>query len=523
MSSKSDIAGLAEEVGFDLPETYNASRLLWDNLTANAERPAIICDAGTWSYRALAEEAARIGNALLGAGCKPGERVLLFMDDEPAYPAAIMGAMRAGLVPMLINTLSTPDLVRFYLEDSDATAAIVSAPYSDLFTQAQTGGTACRTVMAAGDTPPWVNASNALAEHPTARTDMAFWMYSSGSTGKPKGVVHKHEDAVYTAETYARHILKIGPEDICFSIPKVFFAYGFGNSVSFPMWAGAAAVLMAERPEPGRIYRKIAEHRPTILFGLPTLYTALARAAASEPADLSSVRLCISAAEVLSADIANAWRERFGHKIIEGLGSTELLHIYLSNDESWQKISSAGRAVPGYRVRLETPDGRDAEPGEEGVMFVQGLSGAEYYWNRPDKTAATMCDGWTNTGDRFVRDEDGFCFFRGRADDLVKVSGQWVYPLEIELVLNEHPKVHESCVQAVELADRRLTITAWVTPLAGVSGDDALARELKDFAKQQLLPHKYPREIVFLEALPKTGTDKIDRQALLRADRESGS
>ncbi len=504
---------LADATEFVLPERYNASRLLWDNLPERGDRTAVIHEGDRLTYVELAAEAARIGNHLLSLGCRPGERVLLFLDDEPAYPAAIMGAMRAGLVPMLINTLSPPDLIRFFLKDSEAVAALVSEPFVGLFSPGAMEGTQCRHVLSAVDRP-WAEAPTVLEEHPTGRRDMAFWMYSSGSTGRPKGVVHKHEDAAYTAHTYARRILRIGAEDVCFSIPKIFFAYGFGNSVTFPMSVGAAAVLLSGRPTPERCFAAIRNGRPTLLFGLPTLYTALAADPGIETADMSSVRLFISAAEVLSSELARDWKGRFDRPIVEGLGSTEMLHIYLSNDADEQRAGSAGRVVPGYDVRLVTPEGRTALQGEEGVMQVMGLSGAEFYWNRPDKTAETMKDGWLDTGDRFIRDPDGFYFFRGRADDLVKVSGQWVHPLEIEWVLNDHPDVREACVQAVELSDRRLTIKAWITPVD--TGSDALAGDLRAYAKSRLLPHKYPREIVFLDYLPKTGTDKIDRQALLR-------
>ncbi|MEM8656434.1 MAG: benzoate-CoA ligase family protein [Pseudomonadota bacterium] len=506
---------LAQTIDFDLPAQYNASRLLWDNLAHNSARSALLHDDGAWTYADLADEAAQIGNALLVAGISPGDRVLLFMDDEPAHVAALMGAMRAGIVPMLINTLSPPDLIRFFLEDSDATAVIVSGAFTKHFGSEILAGTACKRVFDAS-ARTWATASTRLGEYPTKRGDMAFWMYSSGSTGRPKGIVHAHEDPAYVAATYARQILNIGPGDICFSIPKIFFAYGFGNSVLFPLSVGAASVLLTGRPTPDRCFDQIAKHKPTLLFGLPTVYTALARHDAAKTADLSPIRMCLSAAEVLSADIADTWADRFGHRIVEGLGSTEMLHIYLSNDAGTQKHGSAGRVVDGYAVRLIKPDGTIAQPGEEGVMHVTGLSGAEYYWNRPDKTAETMKGGWIDTGDRFVADADGFYFFRGRADDLVKVSGQWVYPLEIELALNEHPKVVEACVQAVELPDKRQTITAWITPATGYTPDATLTRELQDYAKSALLPHKYPRDIVYLDSLPKTGTDKIDRQALRR-------
>jgi benzoate-CoA ligase family protein len=510
------VQDLANSVGFDLPAQYNASRLLWDNLPDNPDRPAILHDSGTWTYAELAAEAARVGNHLLTIST-PGDRILLFIDDEPTYPAAIMGAMRAGMVPILTNTLSPPDLIRFFLEDSGATAAIISDAYRDLFTLDTIRGVACKDVLVTGERP-WANAETLLSEHPTVRRDPAFWMYSSGSTGRPKGVVHKHEDAAYTAETYGAHVLNLTPDDICFSIPKIFFAYGFGNAVTFPMSRGAATVLLTGRPDPSRVFEQITRHRPTVLFGLPTLYTMLVHSDAAETASLDSVRLCISAAEILSEEVAELWKARFGLKIIEGLGSTEILHIYLSNDAQHQKVGSAGRAVPGYAVRLVTLDGRDAATGEEGIMHVRGLSGAETYWNRPDKTAETMHDGWLVTGDRFVQDEDGYYFFRGRADDLVKVSGQWVYPLEIELALNEHPKVRECCVQAVQLRDQRLTIKAWVALARAQCASNELTKELQAYAKSRLLPHKYPREIIYLETLPKTGTGKIDRQALRRQD-----
>ncbi len=512
---------LAQEVGFDLPQAYNASRILWDNLPDRGDAPAVLHDDGTWSYRALAEEAGRIGNALLTAGCAPGDRVMLFLEDHPAYPAAIMGALRAGLVPVMINTLSLPDQVDYYLADSAATAVILSAGLAGLIDVARLSGTACRVRMVAEDRP-WHDAATKLPEHPTTRTDMAFWMYSSGSTGKPKGVVHTHEDAAYTAHTYAREILNIGPGDICFSIPKIFFAYGFGNAVTFPFSVGAASVLLSDRPTAQRCFEQIDRHRPTILFGLPTLYTALVNDPGIDKVDMSSLRLCVSAAEVLSPELARDWRARFGLPIVEGLGSTEMLHIYLSNTEARQKPGSAGCAVPGYAVRLLTPDGHEAATGEEGVMQVMGLSGAEYYWNRPDKTAETMKDGWIDTGDRFTRDADGYYFFKGRADDLVKVSGQWVYPMEIEWALNDHPEVQEACVLAMSLLDGRTTIKAWVTPKKHQNQTEAFRTVLVKHAKTSPMPHKYPREITFLDHLPKTGTDKIDRQALRSLDDNKG-
>ena len=511
------IQQLADRVGFNLPDDYNAPRLLWENLPENATRPAIFHDSGIWTYAELVDEAARIGNHLKKY-CAPGNRVLLLMDDEPAYPAAIMGSMRAGFVPILTNSQSSADLIAYFLEDSGATAAVVSEEFESLLKDFETEALSCKSILQAQQRP-WGPESTELLEHPTLRRDQAFWIYSSGSTGRPKGIVHRHEDAPYTAETYGAYILKLTSDDICFSIPKIFFAYGFGNSVTFPMSRGAAAVLLSGRPTPERVFEQIAKHRPSVLFGLPTLYTLLMHSAAADTADLSCVRLCISAAEILSKELTEKWKSHFGLTILEGLGSTEMLHIYLSNDETLQKATSAGRIVPGYAVKLLGADDREVSPDEKGEMYVRGLSGTEIYWNHPKKTSETIGDGWIKTGDLFVMDEDGFYYFKGRADDLVKVSGQWVYPMEIETSLNEHPKVKECCVQVIELADMRHTIKAWVVLVDGVDASQNVTKELQRFVKSKLLPYKYPREVVYLEALPKTGTNKIDRQALRKSIR----
>jgi len=361
---------------------------------------------------------------------------------------------------------------------------------------------------------PWSEANAELAEHPVSRSDMSFWMYSSGSTGLPKGVVHTHEDAAYVGDTFGSNILQITQDDICFSVPKIYFAYGFGNSILFPMRVGAAALLMSGRPTPERVLAAVEKHSPTLLFALPTVYTALVDSPDFKQAQMASVRLFLSAAEVLSEELAGVWQQKFSKPIIEGLGSTEMTHIYLSNSADKQKSGSAGKVVPGYAVRLVNSEGAITGEDEEGVMEVLGLSRTSEYWNRPEKTAESMRGEWLNTGDRFKTDADGFYYFLGRADDLVKVSGQWVYPMEIELSLNEHAKVFESCVAAIEMADKRMTIHAWVSLKEGIDSCAELEKELKTWVKTRLLPHKYPREIWFMDNLPKTGTDKIDRQAL---------
>lgn len=356
-----------------------------------------------------------------------------------------------------------------------------------------------------------------LAPADTSRDDMAFWMYSSGSTGRPKGIVHLQHDMLYTHLSYARHLLALGPDDICFSVPKIFFAYGFGNSITFPFAAGASSVLMPGQPRPAAILEAIARYRPTVFFGLPTLYTALSKAPEATEADLSSLRLCVSAAEILAAEVFNAWKRISGLEVMEGLGSSEVLHIYLSNTAGAKRPGSAGKRVPGYEIALRDGAGREVGDGEEGILWVRGHSNAPCYWNRPDKTAETMReDGWIYTGDRFVRDAEGFHFFQGRADDLVKISGQWVYPLEVELCLADHPLVRECAVLAAEGADRLTTLQAFVVLAGREGGSEETTRLLQEYVKGRLLPYKYPRVVVYLDELPKTGSGKIDRQSLLR-------
>jgi benzoate-CoA ligase family protein len=521
----------AREIGFTIPEKYNASRILFDNLRrGRGERIALIGPAGTRSYAELCAEASRWGHGFQSLGLKRGDRILMFLDDTPAYPAAFFGAVRAGLVPLLINTLTPPDLLQFYLSDSGATVAVADAEFCLRFDAEGCKDTLLCTLIvvngAASDhaAPITVVAENwlpgfstDLAEADTHRNEMAFWMYSSGSTGRPKGIVHLQHDMAYSEAAFARHVLKLKPDDICFSVPKIFFAYGFGNSITFPFTVGAATLLLPGQPKPAAIFETIARFRPSVFFGLPTLYTSLTKADGAAATDFSSLRMALSAAEVLSADVFNGWKTLTGLEIVEGLGSTEALHIYLSNLPNKKKLGAAGLRVPGYEIALRDKDGGEVGDNEEGIMWVRGDSNTPLYWNRPDKSAETIRDaGWIYTGDRFVRDSDGFHFFRGRADDLVKISGQWVYPLEVELCLAEHPEVRECAVFAAELPDRRMTLKAVVVMNSRAFDERDVTRMLQDFVKEKLLPYKYPREVKFIDELPKTGTGKIDRQALLR-------
>jgi len=521
----------AREIGFAVPQTYNASRILFDNLAkGRGDRLALTGPLGNRSYAELCAEASRWGHGFVSLGLERGDRILMFLDDTPAYPAAFFGAVRAGFVPLLINTLTPPDLLQFYLADSGATVAVADAEFCAGFDRVACTDTALRRLIvvngaASEQAVPdiivaerWLKGFSAdLAEADTHRNEMAFWMYSSGSTGRPKGIVHLQHDMAYSDRAFAQNVLKLKPDDICFSVPKMFFAYGFGNSVTFPFSAGAATLLLPGQPKPAAIFEAIERFRPSVFFGLPTLYTSLTKARGAAETDFSSLRMALSAAVILSADVFNGWKRLTGLEIVEGLGSTEVLHIYLCNRPGHKKLGAAGLRVPGYEIALRDKNGREVGDDEEGILWVRGDSNTPLYWNRPDKTAETIREeGWIYTGDRFVRDADGFHFFRGRADDLIKISGQWVYPLEVELCLAEHPQVRECAVFAAELPDRRMTLKAVVVMNDGAFDQSGTTRMLQDFVKAKLLPYKYPREIKFIDELPKTGTGKIDRQALTR-------
>lgn len=515
----------AQEIGFDKAQHRNCSDILWQNLARNADKTAVTGPNGSLSYRELIAEAARWGHAFTRAGLTRGERIAFFLDDTPVYPAAFYGAVRAGLVPVLLNIQTKPDVLNYFLKDSGARIALVESQLDGVFNDETLAGTELdRLVIANGsadltksiEAESFLDGSDTVLDAAdTGPDDMAFWMYSSGSTGRPKGIVHLHHDVAYIHDSFGAHVLKLSQDDICYSVPKAYFAYGFGNSLVFPFAVGATTLLVPDQPRPEAVLKAIEIYRPTVLFGLPTLYTALCRAPDIDSRDLTSLRQSMSAAEILSEDVYTAWEAKVGHGPTEGLGSTEMLHIYLSNRLDDHRLGAAGARVPGYEIRLETPEGRPAQPGEEGVMFVRGHSSAPTYWNRPDKTRDTMRGDWIYTGDRFV-EKDGFYYFQGRADDLVKVSGQWVWPLEVERCLNEHPDVNECAVLAEQMDDKRTALRAIVSLVQGGAGDETQTQRLRDHIKTHLPPYKAPRLFDYLPHLPKTGTGKIDRQALIR-------
>jgi benzoate-CoA ligase family protein len=519
-----DATAGAIEIGFQRDSHRNCSEILWQNLPRNADRLAVSGPLGSMTYGELAVEAGRWGNAFAAKGLQRGERIAFFLDDSPSFPAAFFGAVRAGFVPVLLNIQTKPDVLNYFLQDTGARFAVVDSDLAHLFSGATLEGTSLRVVVVTNGPATeamQVAASRFLAPYgpdlacaDTGPDDMAFWMYSSGSTGRPKGIVHLHHDMAYVQASFGAHVVKLRPDDIAYSVPKMYFAYGFGNSIIFPFSVGATSLLVPGQPRPDVVLDAVEKYRPSVIFGLPTLYTALAKSEGIANRDLSSLRQSMSAAEILSEEVYALWKSKVGHGPTEGLGSTEMLHIYLSNRLDDHRLGSAGARVPGYEIRLETPDGNPAGPGEEGVMFVRGHSSAPCYWNRPDKTQESMRGDWIYTGDRFV-ERDGHYYFQGRADDLIKVSGQWVWPLEVERCLNEHPDVHECAVLALQLADKRMALRAVVSLVNGVAPCDAQTVKLRDYVKDVLTPFKSPRLFEYRDELPKTGTGKIDRQALM--------
>lgn len=521
----SNQAAGAIEIGFDKDNHQNCSEILWQNLDRNPEKTAVIGPLGKLTYLELISEAGRWGNAFLKAGLERGERIAFFLDDTPTFTAAFYGAVRAGFVPVLLNIQTKPDILNYFLKDSGARFALVEADLMQVFAEDTVSGTQLETIILANaeeNYTGFITAIDFLTGHETELTcadtnsdDMAFWMYSSGTTGRPKGIVHLHHDMAYSQSAFGENVLKLNKDDICYSVPKAYFAYGFGNSIIFPMAKGATALMMPGQPRPEPVLEAIEVYKPTVLFGLPTLYTALARADDSLNRDLSSLRQSMSAAEILSEDVYNTWKNKVGHGPTEGLGSTEMLHIYLSNKLDDHRLGSAGARVPGYDIRLETPEGKAAGTNEEGVMLVRGHSSAPTYWNRPDKTQDTMRGEWIYTGDRFI-ERDGYYYFQGRADDLIKISGQWVWPLEVERCLNEHPDIHECAVLSHQLDDKRMALRAVVSLVNGVKSNELQTLKLREYVKSLLTPYKSPRIFEYVNELPKTGTGKIDRQAIMQ-------
>lgn len=497
-----------------LGETFNAAAWFVGRHSeeGRGERIALDTARGCTSYAQLDVRVRRFAGALREAGVRAGDRVAFVLPDTELLVAGFFGAIAIGAVAVPLNTMLRPNDHRAILDDCAPRLVVASADVAgDL-------GAEGRTVWSAEAAEAAMARAEPVAGYaPTHRDAFAFFLYSSGTTGEPKGVVHLQHDMWVACETYGKHVLEIQESDRCFSIAKIFFAYGLGNSLYFPFHVGATSVLMAERPLPEAVFAEVRRGRPTIFFGVPTAYAhMLAAIDAGAAADFGTVRFCVSAGEALPGAIFERWQAVTGLEILDGIGSTEICHIFLSNRRGACRPGSSGVPVPGYRLRLEDETGAEVPDGELGDLWVEGDSTMAFYWNKHEATKATLRGAWIRTGDKYRRDADGYLFHAGRSDDMIKAGGIWVSPVEVEGVLLTHPAVHECAVVGEVDAEGLAKPRAFVVLRERNETDEALAEPLRAFLKERLAPYKVPRAISFVAELPKTATGKIQRFLLRR-------
>ena len=506
-----------------LPAQYNAAAdLLSRNLDAGrGDKIAYIDDAGTLTFAELDERSRRFAGALRDAGFRQEERLLLCALDTIDFPTVFLGCLLAGVVPVAVNTLLTADDYAYMIGHSGARAVVVSEALAPTMKAAIGKSGLSPMVIVAGpyteSTPSCcVGAMIARTRSPaqpvrTGPDDMAFWLYSSGSTGRPKGTVHTHGNLFHTADLYAQRVLGIREDDIVFSAAKLFFAYGLGNALTFPLSVGATTLLMAERPTPAAVFRRLTEHRPTIFCGVPTLFAGMLAAPDLPARESVALRVCTSAGEALPRDIGDRFLAHFGCDILDGIGSTEMLHIFLSNRPGEVRYGTTGKPVPGYDLKLLDESGEPCPDGEIGDLYIKGPSAALMYWCNRDKSRDTFVGEWTRSGDKYVRDADGYFTYAGRSDDMLKVGGIYVSPFEVEAALAQHPAVLEAAVIGVADADELVKPKAFVVMRPGQQWHEGMEAELQAFVKSRLAPYKYPRQIECVAELPKTATGKIQR------------
>jgi benzoate-CoA ligase family protein len=506
----------------EVPARFNAATFFVDRHLAEGrgDKVAFFHDRGDLTYAGLQDLVNRTGNALLDLNVRPEQRVLCLLLDSPEFLAAFWGAIKIGAVPIPVNTMMRADDYRYFLDDSRAPVAVVSESLLAEAGPALADARYLRHVIVAGNASAgqigfedWVGQASARLEpFDSSRDDPAFWLYSSGSTGRPKGAVHLQHDMVVCSDTYALEVLGMTEADRTVSAAKLFFAYGLGNNMYFPLRVGGQGVLHPHRPTPEVMFELIQRHRATLFFGVPTLYAAMLQVKDAEQRfDLSSLRFCVSAGEALPEEIYRRWRERFGVEILDGIGTTEILHIFLSNRPGRARPGSTGLTVPGYEAIVVDDEGRPVPTGEIGNLRVKGDSTMAYYWNQHEKTKDTLVGHWIQTGDKYYQDSDGYFWYCGRADDMLKVGGIWVSPVEVENTLVGHPAVLEAAVVGQADRDELVKPKAFVVLKEGHAASPALEADLQAFVKDKIAPYKYPRWIAFVPELPKTATGKIQR------------
>jgi benzoate-CoA ligase len=504
-------------------------------LDANAQRGdklAYIDDVGSLTYAELAARVRRFAGGLRELGLRREDRVLLLMHDSNDWPVAFLGSLYAGVVPVAVNTLLPAPDYAYMLEHSRVRAAFVSAPLFPTLQAAMLQSThevSIVVVSRGGASGGALDLEQLMARSAplaapaaTGADEPAFWLYSSGSTGRPKGAVHTQANLYWTAELYGKAVLRLTESDLCFSAAKLFFAYGLGNALTFPLAVGATVLLMAERPTPDAIFKRWVDRKPTVYYGAPTGYAGLLASRDLPARDRVALRLCSSAGEALPREIGDRFTQHFGCEIIDGIGSTEMLHIFISNRPGQVRYGTSGQPVDGYRAELRDEQGRVITAANEiGDLWVEGPSAALAYWSDRSRSRDTFQGAWTRTGDKYLRDDDGYYVYTGRSDDMMKVSGQYVSPFEVEAALMQHPTVLEAAVIGVADPDGLTRPKACVVLKDASQASERLSDELKQFVKQRLAPHKYPRFVEFLAELPKTATGKIQRVRL--REREAGS
>ena len=513
-----------------LQQVFNAAEYFVDRhlQEGRGDHIAIECEDQQVTYSQLADRVNRLGTALRDTlHVRMEERVLLLLPDIPEFAYSFFAAIRIGAVPVPVNTLLRANEYEFLLNDTRARVAITSESLLHLIHQIPRGRLAfLKTIIVVGTAPEGtLSFSELLASHsadlapaPTCKDDVAFWLYSSGSTGRPKACIHLQHDMVIATEQYARSILKIREADRFFSVAKLFFAYGLGNALYFPLAVGATSILWPGTPSPQNIFQVIERHRPTLFFSVPSNYAALMDFhGKNRDFDLSSIRLGISAGEALPASLCDRFSKRFDFEILDGIGSTEALHIFVSNSPGDVRPGSSGRPVPGCEVKILDDQGQPVPVGKIGNLWIKSEAVCVAYWNRHETTKHTIQGDWICTGDRFHQDADGYYWFAGRADDMLKVSGVWVSPSEVESVLIEHSAVAEVAVVANKDEDGLEKPVAWVVLRAGFNGDAKLASDLQEFVVSRLPNYKRPRCLKFVSELPKTATGKIQRFKLRHA------